>query len=113
MLHCRKKATKHHTPSSLANSSGKEALRDSLGKIVTFVEEREIEIEMEMELPPLTYASLGDANKMRKAGDIVAAMVKPVDFNACLSGDGVGVPLPSKIHITKAMSVLKQRSSSN
>jgi hypothetical protein len=47
---------------------------------------------MEKELPPLTYASLGNANKMRKAEDIVAAMVKLANFNACLSGDGVGVP---------------------
>ena len=28
MLHCRRKATKHHTMPSLANSSGKKALRD-------------------------------------------------------------------------------------
>jgi hypothetical protein len=73
------------------------------------VEEKEIEKEMEKELPPLTCASLGDADKIRKAEDIVAAMVKLADFNACLSGDGIGVPLPSKIQITNAMAVLETK----
>jgi hypothetical protein len=81
----------------------------TLRKIAAFVEERGIEIEKEKEFPPLTYASLGNANKMCKAENVVAAMVKLADFNACLSGDGVGVPLPSKIHITKAMAVLKTK----
>ncbi|KAL3810278.1 hypothetical protein ACHAXA_008646, partial [Cyclostephanos tholiformis] len=67
----------------------------------------EKEIEKDKDFPPLTCASLGDVDKIRKAEDIVAAMVKLADFNACLSGDGVGVPLPSKIQITKAMSVLE------
>jgi hypothetical protein len=40
------------------------------------VEEREIKIEMEKALPPPTHASLGDANTMHKAEDIVSAMVK-------------------------------------
>jgi hypothetical protein len=69
----------------------------------------ENEIEKEKELPPLTCASLGDDDKIRKAEDIVAAMVKLADFNACLSGDGVGVPLPSKIQITKAMAILETK----
>jgi hypothetical protein len=109
MLRRRQKATKHHTPLSLANSSGKKALRDSLRKIAAFVEECEIKIEMEKVLLPLTYASLGNVDKMREAEDIVAAMIRLADFNACLSGEGVGVPLPSKIHRSKAMAVLKMK----
>jgi hypothetical protein len=65
--------------------------------------------EKEAKLLPLTCASLGGADKVRKAEDIVAAMVKLADFNAFFSGDGVGVPLPSKIQITKAMSILENK----
>jgi hypothetical protein len=102
-------ATKQHTLSSSANSRDKKTLRDSLRKIAAFEEESEIKIEMKKELPPLTYASLGDAKKMHKTENIVAAMVKPANFNACLSGDRVGVPLTFKIHITKAMAVLETK----
>lgn len=65
--------------------------------------------DKEAQLPSLTCASLGGADKVRKAEDIVAAMLKLADFNSCLSGDGVGVPLPSKIQITKAMAILEDK----
>ena len=57
--------------------------------------------------PSLTCASLGEVGKIRKAEDIVAAMVKLADVNFSSNTDGV--PLPSKMQITKAMAVIEMK----
>jgi len=91
------------SPSPLLRYSSSEAA-------ATITNENNVDVkEKEVQLLPLTCASLGGADKVRKAEDIVAAMVKLADFNAFFSGDGVGVPLPSKIQITKAMSILENK----
>ena len=65
------------------------------------------------QLPSLTCSSLVESDKIRKAENIVAAMVKLADFNAFESVDreegGVGVPLPSKMQITRAMGILETK----
>ena len=57
--------------------------------------------------PSLTCSSLKDPEKINKAEDIIAAMIKLTDFNVA-TGEG-GVPLPTKMQITKCMAELENK----
>ncbi len=62
------------------------------------------------QLPSLTCSSLVESDKIRKAENIVAAMVKLAAFESIDREEGgVGVPLPSKLQITRAMGILETK----
>ena len=85
-------STPHHSVTSAAATAAKKAAAE----------------QATPKLPPLTCTSLGDADKIAKAQDIVADMVELADFNSVTTDNGE-MALPSKMQITQAMSIIENK----
>jgi len=85
-------STPHHSVSAVSEAAAKKAAAE----------------QATPKLPPLTCTSLGDADKIAKAQDIVADMVELADFNSVTTDNGE-MALPSKMQITQAMSIIENK----